>query len=51
MGRLVPSGGTEIAACCGLGGGEESGGGGGAGSGLVFLEDCGLGNAGGAGPG
>jgi len=50
LGRLVPSGGTDIAACCGLGGGEGSGGSGGAGSGLGFPEGGGFGDAGGAGP-
>jgi len=51
LGRLVPSGGTDIAACCELGGGDGSGGGGGAGSGLGFLEGGGFEDAGGAGPG
>ena len=48
LGRLVPSGGTDIASCCGLGGAERSRGGGSAGSRLGFLEGGGLGNAGGA---
>jgi len=34
----VRSGGTDIAACCGLGGVEGSGGGGGTGSGLLFPD-------------
>ena len=51
LGRLVPSGRTDIPACCGLGGSGGSGGGGGTRSGLGFLEGGGLGDAGGAGPG
>ena len=47
----MPSGGTDIAACCGLGGGAGSGGGGGSVSELGFLERSGLRDAGGAGPG
>jgi len=47
----VPSGVTDIRACCGLGRGEGSGGGRGTMSQLEFLEGGGLGDAGGAGPG
>ena len=39
----MPSGGTDIAACCGLGSGEGSGDGGGAECGLGFLEGGGFG--------
>ena len=51
LGRLLPSGRTDIAACCGHGGGEGSGAGGGAESGLGFVEDGGLEDASSAGPG
>ena len=50
MGRLLPSGGTDIAASLGLPGGGGSGGAGGGRLGLGFLVDGGLGDAGGAGP-
>ena len=50
MRRLLPSGGTDIAAGLGLPGGGGGGGAGGGQLGLGVLVDGGLGDVGGAGP-